>query len=70
MSSRSIELLTGVVPQMISSDISVLLLEQNAEQALSITARAYALERGHVMAEGETSKLLASDMVRSAYLGM
>lgn len=70
MPSLTTELLTGVVPRMIREGMAVLLIEQNAEQALSIAARAYVLERGRVVAQGQASTLLASDMVRSAYLGI
>ncbi len=49
--------------------ITVLLVEQNANQALKVADRAYALERGQVRVAGKASELLANDEVRAAYLG-
>ncbi|MCW2923434.1 MAG: transporter ATP-binding protein [Thermoleophilia bacterium] len=48
---------------------TVLLVEQNANVALSISHRAYVLETGTVVLEGTGQELLASDEVRKAYLG-
>ena len=50
--------------------ISILLIEQNAYQALSFADRAYILENGKVVVEGESKKLLNEDSVRKAYLGI
>ena len=49
--------------------ITVLLVEQNAQMALSIADRAYVLETGHVTMHGKASELLHDDKVRKAYLG-
>lgn len=49
--------------------VPVLLVEQNAFMALSISNRAYVLENGVVTASGSSAELLASDQVRKAYLG-
>lgn len=51
------------------SGITVLLVEQNATQALRLADRAYVLESGRVVLEGEGVELLQDDRVRSAYLG-
>jgi len=48
---------------------TVLLVEQNANVALSISHRAYVLETGRVVLTGTGAELLASDEVRKAYLG-
>ena len=48
---------------------TVLLVEQNANVALSISHRAYVLETGTVVLSGTGEELLASDEVRKAYLG-
>ncbi len=48
---------------------TVLLIEQNARQALEIASRAYVLENGRVVREGPAAELAASDDVRNAYLG-
>ncbi|MDN6437601.1 MAG: ABC transporter ATP-binding protein, partial [Lactococcus sp.] len=48
---------------------TVLLIEQNANMALSIADRGYVLETGKVILSGTGKELLASDDVRKAYLG-
>jgi branched-chain amino acid transport system ATP-binding protein len=71
----------GLAPMMISQIFSiiaeinaagttVLLVEQNAAQALSRSDRAYILETGTVTREGPARALLADDSVRAAYLGV
>ncbi|MFC2551345.1 MAG: ABC transporter ATP-binding protein, partial [Streptococcus sanguinis] len=46
-----------------------LLIEQNANKALSIADRGYVLETGKIVLSGTGQELLASDEVRKAYLG-
>ena len=48
---------------------TVLLVEQNANMALSIAHRAYVLETGRIALSGEAKELAASEEVRKAYLG-
>ena len=48
---------------------TVLLIEQNANKALSIADRGCVLETGKVVLSGTGKELLASDEVRKAYLG-
>jgi branched-chain amino acid transport system ATP-binding protein len=48
---------------------TILLVEQNAAQALQRAHRAYVIETGRVVIEGQASDLQASDQVRKAYLG-
>ena len=48
---------------------TILLVEQNAQMALSIADRAYVLETGKISMEGPARELLADDRVRKAYLG-
>ncbi|MGX7419572.1 ABC transporter ATP-binding protein [Carnobacterium gallinarum] len=48
---------------------TVLLIEQNAKVALSISDRGYVLETGKVVLSGTGAELLASDEVQKAYLG-
>lgn len=52
-----------------SMGITVLLVEQNAMQALSICDHAYVLETGRVVQQGPGAELLKSEHVRAAYLG-
>ncbi len=50
--------------------ITVLLIEQNAAAALSISDAGYVLESGRIVLSGSGKELLKSDTVRKAYLGM
>ena len=49
--------------------ISVLLVEQNARMALRLAKRAYVLELGTIVLEGEAAQLINNELVREAYLG-
>ena len=49
--------------------LTVLLVEQNAKMALSIADRAYVLETGRIVLEGNARDLLNNDEVKKAYLG-
>lgn len=48
---------------------TVLLVEQNAKKALSISNRAYVLETGKIILEGKASELINDERVKKAYLG-
>jgi branched-chain amino acid transport system ATP-binding protein len=71
----------GLAPMVISqifkiiADINaqgttVLLVEQNAQQALTRSDRAYILETGEITREGKARELLEDDSIRAAYLGV
>jgi branched-chain amino acid transport system ATP-binding protein len=51
------------------TDVSVLIVEQNAKRSLELSARGYLLEQGAVVGEGRAQDLLRSEAVRKAYLG-
>ncbi|MCW2540053.1 MAG: transporter ATP-binding protein [Frankiales bacterium] len=52
-----------------SEGVTVLLVEQNASQALALADRGYVLETGEIVLTGTGAELLADDRVRAAYLG-
>lgn len=58
-----------VIKKIRDSGITILLVEQNARKALSISDRAYVLENGEIRTMGTGSELLNSDLVKKAYLG-
>jgi len=58
-----------LIKQIRDSGITVLLVEQNANKALSICDKAYVLENGVITLSGTGEELLSSDMVKKAYLG-
>ncbi|MFC5608546.1 ABC transporter ATP-binding protein [Variovorax soli] len=49
--------------------VTVLMVEQNVRKALSVADRGYVLERGRIVAADSAAGLLASDVIRRAYLG-
>jgi len=49
--------------------LTILLVEQDANAALKISARGYVMERGRITIEGTARELLGDDRVRQAYLG-
>ncbi|HJC33153.1 MAG TPA: ABC transporter ATP-binding protein [Candidatus Mediterraneibacter faecipullorum] len=51
------------------SGTTVLLVEQNAKKALAIADRAYVLETGKIVLEGNAKELLEDDSIKKAYLG-
>jgi branched-chain amino acid transport system ATP-binding protein len=59
----------SIIKDINKSGTTILLVEQNAHMALSIANRAYVLETGKIVLEGDAKKLAASEQVRKAYLG-
>ena len=49
---------------------TILLVEQNARQALNISHRAYVLEVGRIILEGPSKGLIENEMIRRSYLGV
>lgn len=64
-----VEQIFEIVKELHGSGVTVLLVEQNAQMALSIADRAYVLETGTITMEGAAKDLLHNDQVRKAYLG-
>ena len=58
-----------IIKELNQQGMTILLVEQNARMALSISNRAYVLETGKIVMEGEGQELLQDDQVRKAYLG-
>lgn len=59
-----------IISEINAQGTTVLLVEQNAQQALSRSDRAYILETGAVTRTGDARELLADDSIRAAYLGV
>ena len=58
-----------IVREINESGVTVLLVEQNAAQALALADRGDVLETGELVLHGTGSELLADDRIRAAYLG-
>ncbi len=59
----------SIIKDINSEGVTVLLVEQNANMALSIADRAYVLETGRIVLSGTAAELAASEAVQKAYLG-
>ena len=53
-----------------STGITVLLVEQKVQEALELADRGYVLATGRILTSGTSQELLASDIVKKAYLGL
>jgi branched-chain amino acid transport system ATP-binding protein len=58
-----------IIREVSASGTTVLLVEQNAKKALSIANRAYVLETGNIVLEGDAKELMNNDAIKKAYLG-
>lgn len=58
-----------IIEEINQSGTTILLVEQNANMALSIADRAYVIETGKIVASGSSEELNQSDQIRMAYLG-
>ena len=58
-----------IIKEVNKSGVTILLVEQNAKMALSISNRAYVLETGRIVMSGKSSDLLENELVKKAYLG-
>ena len=70
LSPLLVEEMFGLISQLRSSGLAILLVEQNVGQSLDIADRAYVMENGQIRFSGTPADLLASDTLRQAYLGM
>ncbi len=59
----------AIIEALHKSGITILLVEQNAKMALSVSDRAYVLETGTISMSGDAKELAEDDRVRKAYLG-
>src|SRR5699024_6098487 len=60
----------SIIKEIRETGLSILLVEQNVEQALAFSDRGYVLENGSIVMEGTADELLNNEELRKAYLGM
>jgi branched-chain amino acid transport system ATP-binding protein len=70
LAPKVIEAIFQIILQIRSEGVTVLLVEQNANQALRVADRGYVLETGSVLYEDSAAALLGDDRIRRAYLGV
>lgn len=59
----------NIIEEVSKMGTTILLVEQNAKKALSIADRAYVLETGKILLDGDADSLMSDDAVKKAYLG-
>ena len=64
-----VEQIFDIIRSMHKNGTTILLVEQNAQMALSVADRAYVLETGKIGLSGTGQELIQSDEIRKAYLG-
>ncbi len=65
-----VEEIFNIIKEINSQGTTVLLVEQNAQMALSISNRAYVLETGRIVLEGSAGQVAEDPQVKAAYLGI
>ncbi len=69
LSPLLVKTIFSIIKDIHSTGTTIMLVEQNANMALSIADRAYVLETGKIVLSGSAEELQASDEVKNAYLG-
>jgi branched-chain amino acid transport system ATP-binding protein len=69
LSPKLVQTIFEVIRDISARGTTILLIEQNARQALAVAARGYVLEVGTIAHAGPAAELAASEAVRAAYLG-
>ncbi|MBO5292443.1 MAG: ABC transporter ATP-binding protein [Lachnospiraceae bacterium] len=64
-----VEQIFDIIKELNEAGTTILLVEQNAQMALSVAHRGYVLETGRIVTTGTGAELLEDDAVRKAYLG-
>jgi branched-chain amino acid transport system ATP-binding protein len=69
LSPLLVQTIFGVIREINARGTTILLIEQNARQALQVATRGYVLELGKIVQEDSAANLMASEAVQAAYLG-
>lgn len=59
-----------IISDVAKQGVSILIVEQNLNQALAVADRGYVLETGQIVMEGKASELLENEEIQAAYLGI
>jgi branched-chain amino acid transport system ATP-binding protein len=59
-----------IIKELRDRGMAIFLIEQNVQQTLEIADRAYVLENGRIVMDGESKKLLQEERIRKSYLGL
>ena len=69
LAPKVVESIMSILAELHRDGMSLLIVEQNVHAVLALAQRAYILEGGRIVGEGDGPKLLEDDHVREAYLG-
>jgi branched-chain amino acid transport system ATP-binding protein len=69
LAPKVVESIFSILAELHREGMSLLIVEQNVQTALNLVRRAYILEGGKIVGEGEGQRLLQDDHVRASYLG-
>ena len=70
LAPQIVALIFKIVKTIAADGTTILLVEQNAHMALGVAHRAYVLEVGKIVLEGDAKQLAKDDKIRTAYLGI
>ena len=70
LAPRLVDEVLDTVRRLKDAGMTILIVEQNVREALELADRGYILQTGRTVLEGTGPKLLASDVVRKAFLGL
>jgi len=70
LAPKAVQEIFKVIRLLPERGITVLLIEQNVKQALEMADRAYVMENGRIVLEGNSRDLIENDHVKKSYLGM
>ena len=70
LAPQIVALIFKIVKTIAAGGTTILLVEQNAHMALGVASRAYVLEVGRIVLEGDAKELAKNDQIRKAYLGI
>ena len=64
------DIMFDIIGKIKDSGVTIMLVEQNVQYALSMADRGYVLEQGKIAMEGPADELLANNDLKRAYLGL
>jgi branched-chain amino acid transport system ATP-binding protein len=70
LAPKAVQEIFKVIRLLPERGITVLLIEQNVKQALEMADRAYVMENGRIVLEGDSRDLIENEHVKKSYLGM
>jgi len=70
LAPKLVLIIFDVIKKLREEKVTVLLVEQNVHHALEASDRGYVMEKGRIILEGESAKLLSDDYVKRSYLGV